>query len=150
MRRWTFAWAWTVAAVLVASPAAAEWRQNGTTATWYARAAAGSERCATLSEVADMMADLAGESAWRGLVVAAAAEFQADTGSGECELRFVMPRTTGTAFVDAYAPRCGAEDGATLAERSAAVDRCIKQSIREDLRRYRERNRAPEPEPEIP
>jgi hypothetical protein len=150
-RRFTFAWAWTVAVVL-AAPAAADWRQNAATATWFFRAPVGSARCATAAEVPAAIAHFTerSENAWQGLTVASAAiEFDADL-AGECELRIVSPRAEATAFVDAWAPRCGAQDGASLAERSAAVDGCIKESLRSLVRRYREASREPIQEPEIP
>ncbi len=148
-RRWLFALA-SIVAVLAAAPAAAEWRQNATTATWYFRAPSGSPRCQTASEVPRAIAALAEDarSAWRGLVVASASiEFDAAL-AGECELRVTVPRSEGSTFVDTWAPWCGAVDGANLAERSAAVDRCIKADLQDLVRAHRVRTRPPVAEPE--
>lgn len=149
--RWRFAWWWGIAVLLAALPAHSEWLNTPTTATWYVNGTTGSGLCATASQLPAAVAWSVGGDTW-AQAVAAAVSYVDDTGSGVCEVKIEYRLSQAMALLDVIAPTCTtptgqAADTLGTAAKAAAVDRCIKISMRDLVHRYERSTQAPPPEP---
>lgn len=91
--------------LFAAGPVAADYRQNGTTGTWFLRAAVGSERQIALSEAESCLERIA-----TAPVVPRAfrvATLQYATQTGVAELSLTWPRALALQLVEEWAPAGG-------------------------------------------
>lgn len=92
-------------AVLVAAPAAADFRQTATTGTWFIRAAVGSDRQVAMSEAQSCLTRLADSPSLPTAMRQGTVLYGEQ--SGTAELSLTWPRAVALEMVDVWAPLGG-------------------------------------------